>query len=97
LKPIAPTSGSLTDMENMNLDSKLAYLRTNKLLKCMNKHELLQEHEATWRQNGLKDLRYTELSREDLDPSGCASKITVDVQLNGHWTDSRCGLDDTQL
>lgn len=84
-------------MEDMNLDAKLAYLRTNKLLKCMNKHELLQEHEKTWRTNGLKDLSYEVLGRESLHPSGCASKVTVDVQLNKHWTDSRCGISDTQL
>ena len=84
-------------MENMNLDKKLAFLRTNKILKCMNKHELLEEHEETWQVNGLKDLRFEEIRRENLHASGSASKITVDVQLNNHWTDSRCGIDDTQL
>jgi hypothetical protein len=97
LKPEAPTEGSLTDMEDMNLDKKLAFLRTNKILKCMNKHEVLNEHEATWHRNGLQDLRYEELGRESLHPSGHATKITVDVLLNRHWTDERCGIDDTQL
>lgn len=94
---IAPTEGSLTDMEDMNLDKKLAFLRTNKILKCMNKHEVLAEHDATWRSNGLHDLKYTEVARKALDPAGKCIKVTVDVMLNGHWTDDRCGIDDTQL
>lgn len=94
---IAPTQGSLTDMEDMNLDKKLAYLRTNRVLKCMNKHEVLQEHDATWRTNGLRDLKYIELERRTLDPKGKCVKITVDVMLNGHWSDDRCSIDDSQL
>lgn len=97
LTSIAPTEGSLTDMEDMNLDKKLAYLRTNKILKCMNKHEVLAEHDATWRVNGLRDLKYTEIARKALDPAGKGTKVTVDVMLNGHWTDGRCGIEDTQL
>eukprot|EP00428_Durinskia_dybowskii_P060938 CAMPEP_0170373746 /NCGR_PEP_ID=MMETSP0117_2-20130122/10232_1 /TAXON_ID=400756 /ORGANISM="Durinskia baltica, Strain CSIRO CS-38" /LENGTH=224 /DNA_ID=CAMNT_0010628655 /DNA_START=361 /DNA_END=1031 /DNA_ORIENTATION=- len=96
LKSIAPTTGSLMDMENMDLNKKLAFLRTNKILKCMNKHEVLQEHDATWRTNGLKDLQFQELARVSLDTTTeCASKVTVDVLLNKHWTDERCGIDDT--
>lgn len=97
LTTIAPTVGTLTDMEDMNLEKKLAYLRTNRILKCMNKIEVLAEHESTWRTNGLHDLHYQELARESLDKSGRCTKVTVDVQLNKHWTDSRCGIDDTQL
>lgn len=97
LKPLLPKTGTLTDMENMNLDKKLAFLRTNKLLKCMNKHEVLNEHEATWQRNGLRDLQYEEISRKYLDTDGHCSRITVDVQLNKHWTDDRAGINDSQL
>ena len=84
-------------MEDMNLDKKLAFLRTNKILKCMNKHEVLAEHDATWHTNGLKDLHYLERSRETLGKQSKCLKITVDVELNNHWTDARCGISDTQL
>jgi hypothetical protein len=97
LKPTAPKVGSLEDMEDMDLTKKLDFLRTHKVLKCMNKHEVLEEHARTWQQNGLRDLRYLETARESLDADGLASKITVDVLLNKHWTDARCGIDDSQL
>lgn len=97
LKPLLPKTGTLTDMENMNLDKKLAFLRTNKILKCMNKHEVLDEHEGTWQSNGLRDLKYEEVSRKALDADGHSSRITVDVMLNKHWTDARSGINDTQL
>lgn len=97
LKPIAPKAGSLEDMEDMDLGKKLDFLRTNKVLKCMNKHEVLEEHATTWQKNGLADLEYQETGRERLDAGGFASRITVDVRLNNHWTDKRCGIDDTQL
>ena len=97
LTPVAPTGGgSFTDLEDMNLESKLQYLRSNKLLKCMNKIEVLAEHATTWRENGLSNLQYTEVSREALGEH--ATKITVDVMLNcGHWTDKRSGIQDPQL
>lgn len=96
MKFTAPSSGSFTDMENMDLHSKLRYLRENKALKCMNKVELLEEHSSTWRRNGLNNLHYHELQRQ-LIPSGegHVSRILVDVQLNDqHWTDEVCGIDD---
>jgi hypothetical protein len=52
-----PTFGTITDMENMNLKNKLDFLRENKVWKCMNKIELLQEH-SDWTQNGLSSLKY---------------------------------------
>lgn len=84
-------------MENLDLEKKLAYLRTNKLLKCMNKHEVLDEHEKTWQTNGLRLLNFEEISRKFLDADGHCSKITVDVLLNNHWTDARSGINDTQM
>jgi len=94
LIPTAPSTGKLTDMEDMSLADKLSYLKSNKVLKCMNKIEVLNEHETTWQTNGLNSLQYEELSRETLNPH--ASRVTVDVQKNNHWTDERCGIDDKQ-
>jgi len=67
----------------------------------MVKWEALDEHEKTWRVNGLADLKYSVLNMVDLDkgkmkegvPSR-ATKITVDVKLNGnHWANDKCGMD----
>lgn len=80
------------------MNKKLAFLRTNKVLKCMNKIEVLKEHDKTWQQNGLSDLEFLEISRVTVDAeSKYASKLTVDVQLNKHWTDERCGIQDSQM
>ena len=81
----------------MDLSGKLAYLKSNAILKCMNKREVLDEHAATWRTNGLRDLQYAVLARGSIGGNERASKVTVDVQLNNHWTDQRSGIEDTQL
>jgi len=107
IKWTSPPSGSITDLEQMNLKEKLNFLRSNKSWKCMVKWEALDEHEATWQTNGLKDLSYRVISFTDIDKSpvprsngggGCsysrATKILVDVQLNGnHWANDKCGID----
>mmetsp|Transcript_16760 Transcript_16760/g.16965 ORF Transcript_16760/g.16965 Transcript_16760/m.16965 type:complete len:84 (+) Transcript_16760:156-407(+) len=79
----------------MSLHEKLAFLRTKKKWKCMVKWEALDEHEKTWRTNGLTDLTYNVISRDVLDETnGCGSKISVDVQLNpGHWANDKCSVD----
>ena len=76
----------------------------------MVKWEALEEHPTTWKKNGLADLSYQVLSTTYLDkPSSMdkaaaksdnpalihkASKITVDVKLNGnHWANDKCGTD----
>ena len=82
-------------MENMELDTKLKVLRENRLWKCMNKNEVLAEHETTWQVNGLIDLNYKEIKRIILNDF--TIKITVDLLLNNHWTDDRSGIDDSQL
>ena len=75
----------------------------------MVKWEALEEHESTWRTNGLADLNYSILKKEDLDEGKSitggsilgdhrsrATKVTVDVKLNGnHWTNEKCGADYT--
>lgn len=55
-------------MEDMDLTSKLKVLRAHMVWKCMNKTEVLGEHEDTWKLNGLADLhgQYRILSSEDL-------------------------------
>ena len=92
MKPSAPTSGSITDMENLTIQQKLSYLDDSPSLRCHQKFSLLDEHE-TWRQNGLSTLDYELISTTDL--SEHCKKYTVDVRLNAHWTDRLCGLSST--
>ena len=61
----------------------------------MNRTEVLEEHEATWATNGLRNARYRTVSTQQLNDY--AVRITVDLLLNGHWTDLVSGVDDTQL
>ena len=53
-----PTSGKITDMEDMDLENKLKFLRNHKIWKCMNKTEVLEEHSSSWKKNGLSSLKY---------------------------------------
>lgn len=89
-----PDKGTLTDLENMTLHEKLDFLRSNKEWKCMVKWEAADEHEKTWKTNGMHDLKYNILTNKFLDDTKKASKITVDVKLNGdHWSNAKCGVD----
>jgi hypothetical protein len=72
-------------MENMSLDEKLKLLKSHRDWKCQKKWEVLDEHDATWRTNGLSDLAYSVLSRRAI--GGYCTVITVDIGLNQHWTD----------
>jgi hypothetical protein len=106
----SPTRGTITDLEEMDLKEKLSFLRSNRNWKCMVKWEALEEHAKTWRTNGLADLTYKVLNMVDLDKEQSksqgkvngsdipfksrATKITVDVKLNGnHWANEKCGMD----
>mmetsp|Transcript_23306 Transcript_23306/g.35443 ORF Transcript_23306/g.35443 Transcript_23306/m.35443 type:complete len:417 (+) Transcript_23306:92-1342(+) len=101
----ATSAPLITDLEQMDLKEKLSFLRQNKKWKCMVKWEALEEHETTWRRNGLADLNYSVLKMTDLDErvknggggSGGrsrATKITVDVKLNAnHWANEKCSMD----
>jgi hypothetical protein len=105
----SPRNGTIIDLEEMSLSEKLDMLREHKEWKCMVKWEALEEHESTWRTNGLADLSYSVLKKEDLDEGKSntggnilgdhrsrATKVTVDVKLNGnHWTNEKCGADYT--
>eukprot|EP00981_Chlorochromonas_danica_P005770 scaffold1190_cov187-Ochromonas_danica.AAC.2 len=87
-----PRVGQIYDMEQKGLEEKLAELRAQPEIKCMHKKELLTEHEATWRSNGLtsfaREEHYKVIKAESLTPY--ALKVTVDLSLNGHWTDQKC-------
>jgi hypothetical protein len=90
----SPNKGTLIDLEQMTLTEKLDFLRANKKWKCMVKWELADEHEKTWKTNGLADLKYTVLNTQELDDTKHSSKITVDVRLNAdHWTNEKAGAE----
>lgn len=87
----------IVDLENMDIEQKIAFLRQNKEWKCMVKWEALKEHADTWRTNGLADLSYDiqkigKLDRDD-DGESKVTLLTVDVKLNGdHWSNAKCGV-----
>lgn len=88
----SPNSGTMRDLEAMNITEKMAFLRNHQEWKCMVKWELQEEHESTWKTNGLADLKYDVVSQEKLN--SWASKITVNLKLNGtHWTNAQAGVD----
>jgi len=90
----SPDKGTLIDLEQMTLTEKLNFLRENRAWKCMVKWEVANEHEKTWKTNGLADLKYQVLEQQPLDPNKKSTKITVDVKLNGnHWSNEKCGVD----
>jgi len=90
-----PDKGTLVDLEQMDLSEKLNFLRSHKEWKCMVKWEALDEHETTWRTNGLADLKYDMIGTQPLDgDNGHATKLKVDVKLNGnHWANDKCSVD----
>lgn len=95
LKRIGPDSGTITDLEEMTIESKLQLLRDHAKWKCMNKREVLDEHENTWQTNGISNLNYQQLSQTWKNDD--CTIITVDVKDNNHWTDLVLGIEDTQL
>jgi len=56
--------GHITDLENMNLEQKLQFLKKNPELKFMRKKETLAKHAETLNTNGLNDIRYNEINSE---------------------------------
>jgi hypothetical protein len=95
----APQTGSIYDMEEMDLQSKLIFLKSNELLKCMNRKELLDEHERNWQVNGLNTFRtkveFRVLQKRHFINDFCVI-YSVELALNGHWSDSCCGETDKQ-
>mmetsp|Transcript_3141 Transcript_3141/g.4861 ORF Transcript_3141/g.4861 Transcript_3141/m.4861 type:complete len:315 (+) Transcript_3141:84-1028(+) len=88
MKTSSPNEGSIEDMEGMNLNEKLQFLRQHRDWKCQKKWEVLEEHARTWRSNGLSDLCYNVV--DTVDMNSMCTKVTVDIKLNGHWTDGEC-------
>ena len=96
----APDSGTIVDLEGMDLTTKLSFLKQNKEWKCMVKWEALNEHATTWKTNGMADLSYDIKMMIPLDKDNDggeerkATKLTIDVKLNGdHWANSKCGVE----
>lgn len=99
--------GTITDLEQMSLQEKLGFLKQHKKWKCFVKWEALNEHEKTWRTNGLQDLDYDVLQEQNLDDRRestttgdqrrHATKLTVDIKLNpnNHWGNAKAGINDT--
>ena len=82
----------------MNLKEKVDFLKERELLKCMNRKELLDEHQETWQKNGITSFRQKcEFHLiEKIQLNDYAVKYTVELELNDHWSDSRCGEQDRQ-
>ena len=57
-----PTRGTIKDLENMQLQQKLDYLRENDL-KFMQKYEALNKHDKTWEDNGVKQIIITGINK----------------------------------
>uniref|UniRef100_A0A6U4I093 WW domain-containing protein n=1 Tax=Phaeomonas parva TaxID=124430 RepID=A0A6U4I093_9STRA len=74
----------IEDLEGMNIEAKMSFLRQHSDWKCMIKRELLAEHAASWRSNGLADLRYAVAARDDAHLGGACVKVTVELGLNDH-------------
>jgi hypothetical protein len=75
--------GSIRDLEELNLEQKLDYLRENDL-KFMQKKEALAEHEKTWKNNGLNTLKFKKISTSSCGEK--CEKITVELDNIGNVT-----------
>lgn len=90
----SPDKGTLRDLEDMDINQKMEFLRQHKDWKCQVKWEMKDEHAATWKTNGLADLKYSMLKQTPLDEHGKATKLTTDIKKNGtHWTNEKAALD----
>jgi N-terminal domain of galactosyltransferase len=93
LQLISPQTGNVYDMEQMDIDTKVNLLRTHTDWKCNVKTEVLAEHTATWKQNGLNSLHY-EIESEMVSQDDFVTTLVVNVQLNNHWTDTKLNWQD---
>jgi hypothetical protein len=96
----SPSTGSIYDMEEMDLKMKINFLKEHELLKCMNRNELLDEHESSWKSNGISQFKtspqFKVIQREYIGNDFCVI-YTVNLSLNGgHWSDAVCGENDLQ-
>ena len=69
--------GSIVDLEGLDLQEKLDYLR-DKDLKFMKKREALAEHPTTWQSNGLNSIRDVSVVKTSSCGTNCK---LVDVEL----------------
>ncbi len=76
--PVAPKSGKIEDLEEMNLPQKLDVLKQHCDWKCKLKWELLNLHETTWKTNGLTNLSYN-VRGDTESEGGLTRRITVDI------------------
>lgn len=73
-------NGSIRDLENMNLQQKLWYLK-DKNLKFMQKREALAEHDRTWQTNGLNNIKNLAAFEESITSCGTnCERILVNLK-----------------
>ena len=73
-------NGSIRDLENMNLQQKLGYLKDNDL-KFMQKREALAEHDRTWQTNGLNNIKNLAAFEESITSCGTnCERILVNLK-----------------
>ena len=85
-KIIKAKEGSIQDLEYLNLQEKLEYLKENNL-KFMKKREALAQHEATWQQNGLNQVNEITVIKQDSCGHNCEQVIvelfdTPDIEVD---------------
>jgi len=86
--PSEKLSDALIDLENMNLQEKLSFLRQNREWKCNMKWEVSDELKKYRKHRtkpfwwGLKNIDYKVKERDYLGKDQLSSKITVDVLEN---------------
>ena len=80
------TEGSVEDLEGLNLQEKLDYLKENDL-KFMQKREALAQHEDTWKNNGLNSITDITVTKTESCGTNC-KQILVELME----TDLKKGL-----
>lgn len=84
IQVIKVNEGTLTDLEAMDMQTKLGYLKSKKL-KNMSKWELRDKHKATWEINGLSNLNVK--VKETLLEDEFCSHTVVELSPKFRYTD----------
>jgi hypothetical protein len=71
--------GSITDLENLNIEQKLQILKENDL-KFDKKKEALERHNATWKTNGLNNINLSDFNPENVSTCGINCE-TIHISL----------------
>ena len=82
---IKSKNGSIRDLENMNLQQKLGYLKETGS-KFMKKREALAEHDKTWKTNGLNEITRVSGFEENITSCGTNCERVL-VKLKDVFTD----------